>query len=101
MMSGQGKLIIKKRGKNLYEYDGNFVENKKDGYGEITYSDEKSYKGEFKKDERHGTGSLVINAQTYYTGQWESGKMHGEGTLASKGLVQTGSWSMGKYITTS
>ena len=70
MMSGQGKLIIKKRDRNLYQYDGNFVDNKKDGYGEITYSDGKSYKGQFKNDKRHGTGSLVTNS-TNYTGQWE------------------------------
>ena len=45
MMSGQGKLIIKKRDKILYDYDGNFVENKKEGYGEISYNDGKTYKG--------------------------------------------------------
>ena len=70
MMSGQGKLIIKKRDKILYEYDGNFAENKKDGYGEMTYSDGKSYKGEFKSDKRHGNGSLVSNSTKNYTGQW-------------------------------
>ena len=98
MISGQGKLIIKKRGKNLYQYDGNFVENKKDGYGEMTYSDEKSYKGHFKNDKKHGTGSLVTDSQTNYTGEWKLGKMHGQGTLISKGVVKTGSWNMGEFI---
>ena len=92
MMSGQGKLIIKKRDKILHEYDGNFVENKKDGHGEMTYSDGRSYKGEFKLDKRHGTGSLVTDSTTNYSGQWESGKMHGQGTLTTKDGVQQGTW---------
>ena len=40
MMSGAGKLIIKKKDKILYQYEGNFAENKKDGQGEITYQNE-------------------------------------------------------------
>lgn len=71
MMSGQGLLTIKKKDKTLYQYKGNFAENKKDGYGEISYSDGKTYKGQFKTDKRHGNGTLVTNSTTNYTGQWD------------------------------
>ena len=94
-MSGAGKLIIKKKDKILYQYEGNFAENKKDGQGEITYSDGKSYKGQFKADKRHGNGTLITNSTTNYTGQWEEGKMHGQGTLTSKDGVQKGMWQKG------
>ena len=92
MMSGEGKLIIKKRDKLLYEYDGNFIANKKDRYGVMTYSDGKCYKGYFKNDKRHGKGSLVTNSEIYYSGEWELGKMHGQGTLKTKEGVQKGIW---------
>ena len=82
----------------LYEYIGNFIANKKDRYGEITYSDGKCYKGYFKNDKRHGKGSLVTASQTTYTGEWELGKMHGEGTLTTKDSVQKGTWQMGEFL---
>ena len=95
MMSGKGKLTIKKREKLLYSYKGNFIDNKKDGYGEMTYTDGKSYTGFYKDDKRNGYGILVTDLQTNYTGQWEQGKMHGQGTLTTKDLVQKGEWQMG------
>lgn len=97
MMSGQGKLIIKKKDKVLYHYDGHFSENKKDGYGEITYGDGKSYKGNFKADRRHGNGTLVTDAETTYTGEWNLGKMHGQGKLVSKDGIKQGTWNMGEF----
>ena len=98
MMSGDGQLTIKKKDRMIYQYIGNFIANKKDRYGEITYSEGKSYKGYFKNDQRHGNGTLVTDSQTKYTGEWELGKMHGQGTLTSKDGIKKGIWQMGKFI---
>lgn len=45
MMSGSGKLLVKKGDETLYQYEGNFVKNKKDGYGVLDYGKGKIYKG--------------------------------------------------------
>ena len=98
MMSGQGELVIKKGDGILYTYNGNFIDNKKDRSGEMTYSDGPCYKGDFKSDKRHGNGTLVTNPQKKYTGEWLDGKMHGHGTLTTNDSVQKGIWKMGEFI---
>lgn len=45
MMSGTGKLLVNKGDKIHYTYEGNFVENKKDGYGVLDCGNGKTYKG--------------------------------------------------------
>jgi uncharacterized protein (TIGR02145 family) len=50
---GKGKLVTLK-----FEYEGNFVEGKKEGYGVITYKNKYAYAGVFKADQYHGQGTL-------------------------------------------
>ena len=50
MMSGEGKLEVLEKGKVSYIYEGSFLDNKKEGFGILTYADGKVYKGEFKNN---------------------------------------------------
>ena len=50
MMSGEGKLVIMKKGEINYKYEGSFLDSKKDGFGIYTNADGKVYKGEFQND---------------------------------------------------
>ena len=50
MMSGEGTLVILKKGKLSYKYEGAFLDNMKEGFGVFTYADGKVYKGEFQND---------------------------------------------------
>ena len=56
-------------------YKGNFVDNKKNGYGYELYCNKEFYKGSFFNDLRHGNGTLYnINGETKIESLWELGK---------------------------
>ena len=56
-------------------YKGNFVDNKKNGYGYELYSNKEFYKGSFFNDLRHGNGTLYnMNGETKIESLWELGK---------------------------
>ena len=58
-------------GKGLYkwvdgnQYQGEYVNNIKEGQGEFKWKDGKIFKGEFKKGKPHGKGLLTIKGETF------------------------------------
>ena len=57
-------------------YEGNYMDDKKEGFGVYTYPDGRCYKG-----------------------LWHNGKQHGEGIFISpEGVERKGEWSNGKRV---
>ena len=80
----------KKKGKGKYEdlltgsiYNGDFSEDKKNGYGEEKYKDGSIYKGEFKNGLREGNGILILKSKNkdyyVYKGEFKKDQIWGKG----------------------
>ena len=85
-------LLGKKNGKGKinnfiknYEYEGDFINDLRDGYGIEKYSDGSVYEGEFKSDLKEGKGKLIIKNKDKdiieYIGQFKSNKINGKGII--------------------
>lgn len=64
-----------------YEYDGDYKDDKKEGYGIFKWPSASVYEGHFKNDFRHGFGVMRWIDGTVYEGEWESGVQCGKGRL--------------------
>ena len=80
----------KKKGKGKYEdlikgstYNGEFSDDKKNGYGEEKYSDGSIYKGEFKDGLKDGRGILIFKSKDsencIYEGEFKKDQICGKG----------------------
>lgn len=63
---------------NDYIYKGDFINNKKEGYGEEKY-DGYLYKGLFKNDKKNGKGEMILKNNDKYIGLFENDKFNGKG----------------------
>ena len=69
--------MIYKDGSN---YNGDFFEGEKHGYGTETFpSNQGFYKGNFKEDKKDGEGILELTNGYKYKGSWCNGKREGKG----------------------
>ena len=71
---GKGRLIW---GDEIY--DGEWADNKKEGYGVLTKADIPIYKGDWKNDVYHGNGELTKEYFGVYTGEFSEGIRNGKG----------------------
>lgn len=63
-------------------YDGGFLENRKHGYGEISYTNQDYYKGYFRLGCKSGVGSYFSKTEnSLYKGDWLSDLKNGTGTI--------------------
>ena len=59
-------------------YVGQFVNDKREGYGKLLGSNSDMYDGEWKDSKPHGTGNLTCKrAGSKYEGEWMEGMRHG------------------------
>jgi hypothetical protein len=58
-------------------YEGEWVSNKRQGYGVLTWPDGRRYEGEFENDKRHRHGVEVEPDRGCYIGTWSEGLKHG------------------------
>jgi hypothetical protein len=76
--------------KNGHVYRGEFVNNKRHGYGTYEYGDDK-YEGNFEKNKRHGYGVYTYFNHATYSGYWRNNLKEGHGCLKySDGVVVSG-----------
>lgn len=75
--NGQGVYIDMNSGQR---YEGNFVDFQRDGEG-ILYTEDgyKIYDGEWKNNKYNGYGQYFLRGQCRYEGNWENGKRNGDG----------------------
>lgn len=74
-------------GGRSFTYVGDWRDNKKQGYGTLTFDGGGVYKGWWDNDARDGYGDwyeIEDGAKICYTGNWKSGKRHGFGTYIGK-----------------
>lgn len=81
MKNGYGLWLESKDDPNSNQYRGEFMNDKKCGYGVFRWSSGNYYKGNFKNDERDGYGEMHWNDGSVYKGQWHNGIQHGFGTM--------------------
>ena len=62
-----------------YTYEGEFNDNKKEGYGTIIWEDGNKYQGEFKNNQLNGYGLIEYPGKKYYQGEIKNGRMDGFG----------------------
>ena len=68
----KGKMIYDREGLSYYE--GDWINNKKFGYGIRRYPSGNIYEGMWVNDVRHGEGTMRwFDKNQIYAGQWENG----------------------------
>ena len=83
---------IKKYGKD--EYEGEFKNNLKEGYGKYIYEDGNYYIGEWKNDLKHGKGIIYYkNNEIKYEGNFYEDKFEGYG----KYIYEDGKYYIGEW----
>ncbi|XP_039347195.1 radial spoke head 10 homolog B2-like isoform X5 [Mauremys reevesii] len=75
----EGTIYYNREGTSWYE--GDWVNNIKDGWGIRCYKSGNIYEGQWEKNVRHGEGRMRwLTTNQEYTGQWVNGIQHGYGT---------------------
>nr|XP_005304751.1 radial spoke head 10 homolog B2 isoform X4 [Chrysemys picta bellii] len=75
----EGTIYYNREGTSWYE--GDWVNNIKDGWGIRCYKSGNIYEGQWEKNVRHGEGRMRwLTTNQEYTGQWINGIQHGYGT---------------------
>ena len=81
------------------KYKGDWLENKRHGYGIWIRPDGVKYEGEWENDKPDGQGTIYYSDGGSYRGGWKNGKKHGRGTLYySDGRIRSGVWDQGKLV---
>ncbi len=79
-------------------YEGEWKNDKRDGYGVWIRPDGTKYAGEWVDDLPHGSGMLTMANGTFFKGEWKGGKRNGQGMLTyADGTKLSGTWLDGHY----
>lgn len=70
---------IEESGEGGYIYNGEFLNNKKEGYGIMVWKDGQKYWGEFKNNQMNGYGIIEYPGKIFYQGEVRNGRMEGFG----------------------
>ena len=62
-------------------YNGNYVDGKKNGIGKYSWADGSSYNGEWKDNKKHGFGIQIFGSGDKYEGGWMQNMRFGKGTF--------------------
>ena len=79
---GKGKYMVSPSAQNpngIESYDGDWKEDKMEGYGVYHYSNGEIYEGNWVNNMHHGQGTYKFTNGTSYIGEWENHKMNGPG----------------------
>jgi hypothetical protein len=66
---------------NLFNYEGNWQQNKKWGNGVATWADGRKYDGQWSNDKRNGHGTYVLANGDRYEGEWKDNMKSGKATV--------------------
>lgn len=80
MKHGKGKWRSG-RGPQCNSYEGDYVDDRKCGFGQFVWASGNIYKGEYKDDEREGYGEMYWTDGSCYQGEWIRGIQHGYGRM--------------------
>ena len=86
-------------GGHYRSYQGEWVDFKKHGKGELVFVNGDVYTGDFKKDQRAGFGLIIFNYGKRYAGEWKKDYPHGQGRVTyPNGEVYEGLWKHGVQV---
>jgi len=75
-------------------YTGEWLGDKRDGYGVQTFPDKARYEGDWKNNQAHGKGKFYHSNGDIYEGDWKHAKANGFGVyMASKGVKYQGEFT--------
>jgi len=78
-------------------YEGEWIENNKDGLGKKSFTDKSVYMGSWKNNMKEGQGVYIWQDNTKYVGHWKEDKYHGFGLKSwSDGDQYEGGWKEDK-----
>lgn len=81
---------------NLYE--GQYANDKKEGFGIFKWASGNKYIGHYKNDKREGIGQMVWTDGSFYIGEWKEGIQHGYGCMYfPDGSVKEGLFDKNNY----
>ena len=82
-------------------YDGEWKEDKMDGYGVYLYSNGDKYEGYWSMGSQNGKGKYIFTDGRAYEGEWKMQKMHGTGSFfcLDKYSNFNGEFREGKFLT--
>lgn len=74
-------------------YEGDWIEDVREGQGYERYSNGNEYDGGFKQSKAHGRGMYAWKTGDFYEGQWIMGERSGKGAWRNgKGEFYEGDW---------
>ena len=82
--------------KNIYE--GDYQNNKRDGYGVFIYENGDKYEGEYMDDNINGKGVYTWANGNKYEGQFKDNKKEGKGKLSFNNNIVEGLWKNDLFI---
>ena len=82
-------------------YDGEWKDDKMDGYGVYLYSNGDKYEGYWSMGNQNGNGKYIFTDGRSYEGEWKMQKMHGTGFFSclDKYANFNGEFREGKFLT--
>jgi hypothetical protein len=93
--NGKGRLIYS----NGSYYEGDWINNERNGKGKQIYSDGSYYEGYWINNERNGKGKQIYSDGSFYEGNWINNERNGKGKqIYSDGSFYEGKWANGKFI---
>ena len=95
-MSGRGSFFWRSTGSS---FEGNFLNNKKDGEGIFRWQDGKVFFGKWLKDQKENEGELIYPHGGKLFGVWHEDSLNGEAVyITSQGLLQKLSYFNGQRV---
>ena len=81
------------------QYEGEYLHDKKNGYGIFQWESGNIYKGHYKDDEREGFGEMYWVDGSIYKGHWKKGIQHGIGKMVfPDGTLKEGHFENNQFI---
>jgi len=62
-------------------YEGQYANDKKEGFGIFKWASGNKYIGHYKNDKREGIGQMMWTDGSIYIGEWKEGIQHGYGYM--------------------
>ena len=81
------------------QYEGQYYQDKKHGYGVFKWQSGNLYRGNYFDDERQGYGEMFWTDCSIYKGEWVRGIQHGFGTMVfPDGTVREGQFENNVFM---
>jgi len=81
-------------------YEGEWVDNHREGKGKFFWPDGQRYEGEYKNDRRNGKGTYFWLNGEKYIGEWKNDQRNGSGIFYTKNnkIITKGIWKNDKLV---